>query len=317
MNQVANHQYGFWAERIRDSYGLVVKNVLETGQLLIEAKAALDHGTFEAMISTDLPFSASTARRFMIIGKCDRFQDRAHAHELPSSWATLYELTKLDDETYSQYLADGTISPDLERATVTQKIKADRRAERESELAEKIRALPDKKYGVIYADPEWRFEPRSRETGMDRAADNHYPTSTTEEIASRDVASIAAKDCVLFLWGTVPMRPQAHQVIESWGFKYSSEFVWIKQRSGNARGTGYWNTNEHETLLVATKGKVPAPTPGTQWGSVQYAPVGKKHSEKPDKFAEMIEEYYPNLPKIELNARRPRPGWDQWGNEVE
>jgi hypothetical protein len=30
-------------------------------------------------------------------------------------------------------------------------------------------ALPDERYGAIYADPEWRFETYSRETGMDRA----------------------------------------------------------------------------------------------------------------------------------------------------
>ena len=36
-------------------------------------------------------------------------------------------------------------------------------------------------YGVIFADPPWRFEPYSRITGMDRAADNHYPTMTTDE----------------------------------------------------------------------------------------------------------------------------------------
>ena len=72
--------------------------------------------------------------------------------------------------------------------------KAERRAERERELAAKQTALPTKKYGVIIADPEWRFEPWSRETGMDRAADNHYPTSALEVIKSRDVASIAADD---------------------------------------------------------------------------------------------------------------------------
>jgi hypothetical protein len=49
--------------------------------------------------------------------------------------------------------------------------KKQRRAARESELAAKQHALPNKKYGVIYADPEWRFEPYSRETGLDRAAD--------------------------------------------------------------------------------------------------------------------------------------------------
>ena len=58
--------------------------------------------------------------------------------------------------------------------------KAERRAKRELELATKQTALPTKRYGVIVADPEWRFEPYSRETGMDRAADNHYPTSITE-----------------------------------------------------------------------------------------------------------------------------------------
>jgi N6-adenosine-specific RNA methylase IME4 len=42
------------------------------------------------------------------------------------------------------------------------------------------------------------------------------------------------------------------------------------------------------------------------------------HSEKPKCFIEMIEQYFPNVPKIELNCRgKPRPGWDGWGNEVE
>jgi N6-adenosine-specific RNA methylase IME4 len=32
----------------------------------------------------------------------------------------------------------------------------------------------------------------------------------------------------------------------------------------------------------------------------------------------MIEQYFPTLPKIELNRRGPpRPGWDAWGNEAE
>ena len=33
------------------------------------------------------------------------------------------------------------------------------------------------RYGVILADPPWRFEPFGRETGLDRSADNHYPTT--------------------------------------------------------------------------------------------------------------------------------------------
>jgi hypothetical protein len=57
------------------------------------------------------------------------------------------------------------------------------RKRREQELGQQLAALPDKKYGVIYADPPWRFEPYSRRTGMDRAADNHYPTLDNKKIA--------------------------------------------------------------------------------------------------------------------------------------
>jgi N6-adenosine-specific RNA methylase IME4 len=190
--------------------------------------------------------------------------------------------------------------------------KAERRAEREIELGARIRALPDKCYGVILADPEWRFEPWSRETGMDRAADNHYPTSSTGEIARRPVADIAAKDSVLFLWATVPMLEDALYVMDVWGFTYKSQIIWMKDQTG----TGYWFRNRHELLLLGTRGKPPAPAPGTQWPSVVMAPRGR-HSEKPEIFLEMIEAYYPTLPKIELNRRGPaRVGWDAWGNEV-
>lgn len=190
--------------------------------------------------------------------------------------------------------------------------KAERRAQREAELAAKQQALPAKKYGVILADPEWRFEPYSRETGMDRAADNHYPTSVTDMIAAREVSSIAADDCVLFLWATVPMLRDAWKVMEAWGFEYKSHAVWDKVHIG----TGYWFRNRHELLLVGTKGDIPAPAMGDQFASVMTI-ARKEHSAKPEQFLEMIEQYFPNVPKIELNRRGPpRPGWDAWGNEV-
>lgn len=191
--------------------------------------------------------------------------------------------------------------------------KKERRQERETDLGARQAALPDRRYGVILADPEWRFEPYSRETGMDRAADNHYPTSVASVIAERDVAAIAAPDCVLFLWATVPMLPQALMVMQAWGFEYRSNCVWIKDRLG----TGYWFRNKHELLLVGARGGIPAPAPGTQFPSAIEAAVGE-HSAKPEAFLEVIEAYFPTLPKIELNRRgQSRPGWDSWGNETD
>lgn len=189
--------------------------------------------------------------------------------------------------------------------------KKERRRERERDLAARQTALPNKRYGVIYADPEWRFEVYSRDTGMDRAADNHYPTSGTEAICARPVGDIAADDCALFLWATVPMLPDALRVMAAWGFEYKSHCIWAKDRIG----TGYWFRNQHELLLVGTKGSVPAPAMGTQIASLVDAPVSR-HSEKPDAFYTLIEGYFPTLPKIELNARAARPGWDAWGYEA-
>jgi N6-adenosine-specific RNA methylase IME4 len=192
-------------------------------------------------------------------------------------------------------------------------LKQAKRAAKEAALASKILALPDRRYGVIVADPPWRWEPYSRETGMDRAADNHYPTASLQEIAALPVQSIAAADCALFLWATVPCLEHALYTMREWGFTYKSQFVWVKNRAG----LGFWNRNKHELLLIGTCGHVPAPAPGTQWPSVIYADVGA-HSVKPDVALEMIEIYYPNLPKIELHRRGPaRPGWSSWGAEAE
>lgn len=190
--------------------------------------------------------------------------------------------------------------------------KRETRAERERETAAKISALPDQRFGVIYADPEWRFEPYSRESGMDRAPENHYATSPTEAIKERNVGSIAAEDCALFLWATAPMLPDALDVMAAWGFSYKSQIVWVKDRIG----TGYWARSKHEILLIGTRGSVPAPSPGTQPQSAIEAPVGA-HSAKPEVFAEIIERLFPNIPKIELNRRgTPRPGWAAWGAEA-
>lgn len=191
--------------------------------------------------------------------------------------------------------------------------KKTRRQEREQELAENIRALPDKKYGVIYADPEWKFEVYSQESGLDRAADNHYPTSDLDAICARGVAAIAADDCVLFLWVTTPMLGAFPLVLAAWGFTYKSCIVWAK----DGTGTGYWTRDRAEHLIIATRGNVPCPAMGDQCESLVEAPVGA-HSAKPERFAEIIESYFPSLPKIELNRRGPpRPGWDAWGNEAE
>lgn len=190
------------------------------------------------------------------------------------------------------------------------------RLAREARLAGKIEAAnaqlaaTQKRYGVILADPEWRFETWG-EGGRDRAPENHYPTIGTGIIAARPVGNLAAQDCVLFLWATPPMLVDALEVMAAWQFRYVTHCIWDKGKIG----LGYWFRFRHELLLVGVRGDVPCPAMGDQWPSVIEAPPGE-HSEKPERFHDLIEAYFPSLPKIELNARRARPGWDVWGAEA-
>jgi N6-adenosine-specific RNA methylase IME4 len=250
----------------------------------------------KARALADAGISTSTAHEY---------EELAEAYDEEPSRAETY---------YTESKASG-IAPTL--GGLRHALKWDKRQEREKELATKTaqisRKIGKKLYPVILADPPWRFQPYSRDTGMDRAADNHYPTMTVDKLMELGVATRwAAPDCVLFLWATVPMLPQALDVMKAWGFEYKSHFVWLKDRIG----TGYWNRNRHELLLIGTRGKVPAPAQGDQYDSVIPAKVGR-HSEKPAAFVEMIDDMFSRLEGIELFARESRTGWDAWGNEVD
>ncbi len=302
-----------FARDISGTWQKSIAAILETGRLLKAAKSQLPHGEFQQMIENQLPFGVRESQRLMAIAADERLSNATHGSCLPPSPRTLYELTKLDYETFAARLEDKTIRPEMMRKDITTVAKKAKRVARERELGDKQIALPTRKFGVVYADPEWKFETYSAETGMDRAADNHYATSSVEMIKARPVGDIAADDCVLFLWATVPMLEHALDVLNEWGFKYRSQFIWRKPKAG----TGYWNRNRHDILLIGTRGKVPCPAQGEQWGSVITADLAR-HSQKPDNFYYLIEHYFPSLPKIELNARGvARDGWCAWGNETE
>ena len=56
-------------------------------------------------------------------------------------------------------------------------------------------------FGVLYVDPPWRDVVYSRDTGLDQAADNYYPTMELDALKALRLP--AAKYCVLFLWTTI------------------------------------------------------------------------------------------------------------------
>ena len=166
---------------------------------------------------------------------------------------------------------------------------------------------------MIYADPPWSY----RNKGTRAAADRHYSTMSIEDIKSLPVADIAAENCVLFLWATFPMLPEALETIRAWGFDYkTAAFVWAKQNRrspGWFWGLGNWTRSNAEICLLATKGRPERVSASVH--SLIEAPVGR-HSAKPKEARTRIEALMGDVPRIELFARERAPGWDAWGDEV-
>lgn len=73
----------------------------------------------------------------------------------------------------------------------------------------------------------------------------------------------------------------------------------------------------HEYLLYMYKGKL-RPVALEERGKIHtvFTERVQRHSQKPEISFDIIERLYPTEKKIELYARRTRPGWDCWGNEV-
>lgn len=163
------------------------------------------------------------------------------------------------------------------------------------------------KYGIIYADPPWRY---SFSRSDSRQIENQYPTMSAEEICALSVP--AAEDCVLFLWATAPKLVDALRVMAAWGFEYKTHLVWDKQ----ILGMGYWFRGQHELLLVGVKGHVSPPAPSDRISSVFGCRRGK-HSHKPDRIREWVVRAFPDAARVELFAREKADGFDAWGNEVE
>jgi N6-adenosine-specific RNA methylase IME4 len=155
------------------------------------------------------------------------------------------------------------------------------------------------KMGCIVVDPSWPMR-------------NALPYLAIDQRNLKDlpIPDLAAERCHLHLW-TLPNRHHvlAYEIIEHWGFRPVSEFVWVKPSLG--RGS-YWRMS-HETLVTAVRSD--NDRFDDRWlRSWVEAPRGR-HSEKPESVRALIERASP-APRLELFARTRATGWYAWGHEI-
>jgi len=188
------------------------------------------------------------------------------------------------------------------------------------------------KYNIIYADPPWAYDnPKNHDPAMGGIT---YPTMPVEDIMALPVQSLADKNCALFMWATMPKLKEAFQVIEAWGFTYTTcTFVWVKLNrnagfiekmvnkikytiieAGFYSGMGHWTNGNAELCLFAKKGSPPRNKKNVK--QLVFSPLGR-HSAKPPEVRNRIVELMGDVPRIEMFAREKTDGWSVWGNEVE
>lgn len=169
------------------------------------------------------------------------------------------------------------------------------------------------KYKTILADPPWQ----QTMTGKYKAVKNQrperipYPTMSVDEIARLPIGDFAELDCHLWLWTTNQFIEAGFRVMRAWGFKYLAPIHWVKPS-----GTGNYFVHRTQTVLFGYRQRCVFPLRRYAQNVLEIRANPKRHSEKPDATYEYIEAISPG-PRLELFARRRRPGWDIWGNEVE
>ena len=172
-------------------------------------------------------------------------------------------------------------------------------------------------YRVILADPAWVFENWS-EKGERKNPKRHYRTSPLGVLANLPVRRLAdPAGCFLVMWCTWgnAARGTHVQLMKRWGFTPSSGGAWLKVTANGlpAFGTGYVLRDACEPFFTGWRGRLPARAGHGERNAVLAE--RREHSRKPEQMHEMLERLFEG-PRCELFARRVRPGWDCWSDEL-
>lgn len=171
-------------------------------------------------------------------------------------------------------------------------------------------------FNIIYADPAWSYKDKA--SAGNRGACHKYTVTNTDSLCRIPVWTIAAQNCYLFMWATMPMLPDALRVMNAWGFDYKTvAFVWTK--TNKKSDTDFFGMGNHtranaELCLLGTKGRLKRHNASVR--QIIRSPI-REHSRKPDEARSRIVELLGDLPRVELFARQQHPGWECWGNEIE
>jgi hypothetical protein len=105
-----------FAADFRAAFRKGVEGIIQAGQVLVDAKAALPHGEFTDMVERDLRLGIRKAQMLMAICEHPVISNAHHWCAFPPSWRTLWELTHIrPDRRMLELIAGGEIYQGMTR----------------------------------------------------------------------------------------------------------------------------------------------------------------------------------------------------------
>jgi N6-adenosine-specific RNA methylase IME4 len=314
---------GEWAEVVRADLARSVEGFVAAGAHLAEAKEQMPHGEWLPWIEQELPIGVREVQRLIEVARHPVISNATHGSHLPASGRTLYELSRLEPPALEAAIAEGRVTPELERKQARALVAEYKATAPRLDVidAEVVPSVPDVATGLvstITADPPWRYG----NTSTRGAAEDHYPTMSIEELCDLDIArERSAEESHLYLWATAGHLPEAFKVMEAWGFTYKTYLVWVKPQMG----MGNYFRVSTELVLFGVKGGLRT----NHRGLVNHFTAKRsRHSAKPRAFRDLVKQASPG-PYLEMFARcrkdemltgcecaRCEDGWEVWGNQA-
>ena len=176
-------------------------------------------------------------------------------------------------------------------------------------------------FDVLVIDSPWSFDD-SLSSSATRGAAANYSTMHDVDIARLDIPSVMAADAVCWSWVISSKLDAGLYAMKRWGFTQKQIVVWNKTGKSGKRafGMGRLHRNCLEVVLVGIRGNPYKNLRSRSERNSFDAPPGQHakstHSAKPEDLQEMCERMFPNANRLEVFARRHRPGWTCIGNEA-
>ncbi len=193
-------------------------------------------------------------------------------------------------------------------------------------------SIPPMQYGVIYADPPWKYKMYSPK-GEVKGPSAQYECMNFDALRAMrdDVIFATGPDSVCVMWAIFPMLDKAIALMQEWGFRFVTGGAWQKvtEHGKQGFGQGYVFRGSAELFMIGAVGKPRIKNRSTRNALVtgdvpaDLNDLGisifsklREHSRKPDEMRDLIEGLFDG-PYLELFARTTRPGWDAWGKETD